>query len=135
MGTFLLGGPVRTYQTASSGGSGLKGLMRNPHSSFAACSPPDRKRMRRNNAPVRDRAVDTINAAPFRIAPAGTPPTLKTSAMQNVERRNNFWLLPSCPHKLHILAFRIGKDILLFGPLQQVRCKKLKLIFLKIYWT
>lgn len=75
--TFPLGDPVWTYQTGSSPARGPKGPKRNPHSSFAACSPPDRKRMRQNNAPVRTErrthgAVDTSNAAASWIAPAGT---------------------------------------------------------------
>lgn len=93
---------------------------------FTSRQEKDEKKQRAGEGP--GRGYNKCGSLPDRTS-WNPPPTLKTSATQNVERRNNFWLLPSCPHKLHVLAFRIGKDILLFGPLQQVRCKKLKLIF------
>lgn len=119
--TFPLGDPVRMYQTGSSVAWGLKGLMRNPHSSFAACSPPDRKRMRQNNAPVRtDRRAhgvgDTVHVAPSWIAPAGTSspyprrlhssgaaPELCTTIYSAGSER--LFCSPSCSYK--VFAFRI----------------------------
>lgn len=81
------------------GGSSLEGLMRNPHSSFAACSPPDRKRMRQNNASARDDKCSSLLDCTSWDSP-------HTSRFQPCRTRRNG--IPSahyCP--VHKLVFRI----------------------------